>query len=254
MRKIILLLILALLSNIARAAETTSGHKAIQVASTTVVVPTLANVVGLTGSTFRSRISLFNPTAFTYPIQVTFFDQSGNVARATITMAAGQMRIYDNFLGDVFSASGAGSAKFESLRIPGGSPNFQFVVNAEVWTISSNGRYGTTVTTVAGDGSAAESYSPGIRVDSDFRSNVGCFNESPSANTVVADVFDASNNLATSVTLTVPPNAWAQAAIPENVASGYVRFRPAGPAHCWAVVVNNTTNDGHFVLASEFVP
>ena len=34
----------------------------VQVASTTVVVPTAANVVGATGSTFRTRISIFNPS------------------------------------------------------------------------------------------------------------------------------------------------------------------------------------------------
>jgi hypothetical protein len=254
MRKTLLLLALSLISSASLAEQASSNRNAVQVASTAVVVPTAANVVGLTGSTFRTRISIFNPTSFTYPIQVTFYDVSGNMAKASINMAAGQLRVYDNFLGDVFSATGAGTLKFESFRIVGGSPNFQFVVNAEVWTISSNGRYGTSVTTSLGDGSAAESYSPGIRVDSDFRSNAGCFNDSSVSNTVVADVFDTSNNLVTSVTLTVPPKAWMQAAIPANVPSGYVRFRPAWPAFCWAVIVNNTTNDGHFVLASEFVP
>jgi hypothetical protein len=254
MRKTILLLVWALVNSIAFAKQANNERNALQVASTTIVVPSAANVVGATGSTFQTRISIFNPTAFTYSIQVTFYDQSGNMAMANINMAAGQLRIYDNFLGDVFSATGAGTLKFESQLIPGGSPDFQFVVNAEVWTVSAGGRYGTSVTTTIADGSAAESYSPGIRVDSDFRSNVGCFNDSGSINTVVADVFDASNNLVTTVMLTVPPHAWAQTAIPANVASGYVRFRPARSAYCWAVAVNNTTNDGHFVLASEYVP
>jgi hypothetical protein len=254
MRKMILILAWALASSIGLAEQANNERNALQVASTTIVVPTAANVVGARGSTFQTRISIFNPTAFTYPIQVTFYDQSGNMAMANINMSGGQLRIYDNFLGDVFSATGAGTLKFESQLIPGGSPDFQFVVNAEVWTVSAGGRYGTSVTTTIGDGSAAESYSPGIRVDSDFRSNVGCFNDSGSINTVVADVFDASNNLVTTVMLTVPPHAWAQTPIPANVASGYVRFRPARSAYCWAVAVNNTTNDGHFVLASEYVP
>jgi hypothetical protein len=83
---------------------------------------------------------------------------------------------------------------------------------------------------------------------------VGCFNDSTEPNSVVADVFDASNNLVNSIMLTVPAGGWAQTAIPGNVSSGYVRFRPSQSAFCWAVVVNNTTNDGHFILASEFVP
>lgn len=243
-----------MLPNVAVAKEAAFDRNAIQVASTSVVVPSVANVTGLTGSVFRTRISLFNPTAFSYPIQVSFHDPSGNMTNMSIAMAANQMRVYDNFLGDVFGTSGAGSVRFESRQIAGGSANFQFVVNAEVWTVVSGGRYGTSVSTLIGGASTSESYSAGIRVDSDFRSNVGCFNDSAISNTVVADVFDGFNNLVTTVTLAVPPNAWAQTAIPAGLSAGYVRFRPSQPAYCFAVVVNNTTNDGHFILASEFTP
>src|SRR5262245_7934259 len=248
------LVLAALLPCAAVGKDAISSRNAVEVASTSVLVPTVANVTGVTGSVFRSRISLFNPTAFTYPIQTTFYDPAGNMSRASITMAPGQMRVYDNFLGDVFATTGAGSVRFESRLSTGGSPNFQFVVNAEVWTVVSSGRYGTSVTTVTGAASTSDAFSAGIRVDSDFRSNVGCFNDSGNSNLVVADVFDASNNLVTTVTLSVPPNAWAQAAIPVSLAAGYVRFRPSQAAYCYAVVVNNTTNDGHFILASEFAP
>jgi len=230
------------------------ASRSVQVASTTVVVPTAANVVGATGSTFRTRISIFNPSAFSYPIEVVFHDVAGKTTTKSIPMSANQLRVYDDFLGEVFSVTGAGSLEFDSQHIAGGSSDNQFVVNAEVWTISGGGRYGTSVTTSTADGSPAEAYSPGIRVDSQFRSNVGCFNDSTEPNSVVADVFDASSNLVNSIMLTVPAGAWAQTAIPGNVSSGYVRFRPSQSAFCWAVVVNNTTNDGHFILASEFVP
>lgn len=256
MRKIMMwvLAFASLLPRVAVANDTASVRNAIQVASTSVVVPSAANLTGLTGSVFRTRISIFNPTAFTYPIQTTFHDVSGNMSKVNITMAASQMRVYDNFLGDVFGTTGAGSVRFESRQITGGSPNFQFVVNAEVWTVVSSGRYGTSVATLIGGASTSESYSAGVRVDSDFRSNIGCFNDSATANTVVADVFDGSNNLVTTLTLAVPPNAWLQTAIPASLSTGYVRFRPSQPAYCFAVVVNNTTNDGHFILASEFTP
>jgi hypothetical protein len=256
MRKIMMwvLAFAYLLPRVAVANDTAFVRNAIQVASTGVVVPSAANLTGLTGSVFRTRISIFNPTAFTYPIQATFHDVSGNMSKVTITMAASQMRVYDNFLGEVFGTTGAGGVRFESRQITGGSPNFQFVVNAEVWTVVSSGRYGTSVATLIGGASTSESYSAGVRVDSDFRSNVGCFNDSATSNTVVADVFDGSNNLVTTLTLALPPNAWLQTAIPASLSAGYVRFRPSQPAYCYAVVVNNTTNDGHFIPASEFTP
>lgn len=243
-----------LLPRVTVANDTGFVRGVVEVASTSLVVPSVANVTGVTGSIFRSRISIFNPTAFIYPVQVTFHDASGNMSKVNIPMAANQMRVYDNFLGDVFGATGAGSLRFESRQIAGGSPNFQFIVNAEVWTVVNGGRYGTNVVTLIGGASSSESYSAGIRVDSEFRSNVGCFNDSAISNTVVADVFDASNNLVTTVTLAVPPNAWIQTAVSANLAAGYVRFRPSHPAYCFAVVVNNTTNDGHFITASEFTP
>lgn len=256
MRKIVscIFIFASLLLGVGLSKDSISVQNAVPVASTSLVVPSVANVTGVTGSVFRTRLSIFNPTAFTYPIQATFHDVSGNMSKLNITMAAGQLRVYDNFLGDVFGTIGAGSVRLESRQIPGGSPNFQFVVNAEVWTVVSGGRYGTSVTTIIGGASASESYSAGVRVDTEFRSNVGCFNDSTSANTVVADVFDGSNNLVTTVTLSVPPNAWAQTAIPASLAAGFVRFRPSQPAYCFAVVVNNTTNDGHFIPATEFTP
>jgi len=142
-----------LLPRVAVAGDTVSVRNAIEVATTSVVIPSVANVTGLTGSVFKTRISLLNPTAFTYPIEATFYDVSGNMSKVNITMAANQMRVYDNFLGDVFGTTGAGSVRFESRQITGGSPNFQFVVNAEVWTIVSSGRYGTSVTTLIGSAS-----------------------------------------------------------------------------------------------------
>ncbi len=89
MRKIMMwvLAFTALLTGVAVASGADSGRKAIQVASTSVVVPSVANVTGVTGSVFRSRISLFNPTAFTYPIRATFHDIAGNMSNVNITMA-----------------------------------------------------------------------------------------------------------------------------------------------------------------------
>src|SRR5262245_40364195 len=104
---ILVLIFAALLPCVSFGTGNGAEHNAIQVASTSVVVPSVANVTGVTGSVFRSRISIFNPTAFTYPIQATFYDPTGNMSKVSITMGPGQMRVYDNFLGDVFLTTGA---------------------------------------------------------------------------------------------------------------------------------------------------
>ena len=254
MKRLITLLVIALTSTQAFPNDLVPSRNALEFTSTYAVVPVMANLQGVTGSFFRTRVVLMNPTASPYPIEVSLFGVGGFVTKTTINMAAGQMRSYDNFLGDVLSFTGAGTVKFESQRITGGSSNFQFLVTSEVWTTSANGRYGTTVPSNFIEASSSDAYSAGVRVDATTRSNIGCFNDSSLSNVVEAGIFDSSNNLVTTITLTVDPNSWKQVSIPSAVSSGYVRFRPSQPAFCYAVVVDNTTNDGNFIPAAEFTP
>lgn len=254
MKRPIILLVLALASTQAFSRDLGPSRNALEFTSTYAVVPVMANLQGVTGSFFKTRVALMNPTAATYPIEVSLFGASGFVSKTTIIMAAGQMRSYDNFLEAVFSFTGAGTVKFESQRIAGGSSDFQFLVNSEVWTTSANGRYGTSVPTSLSEPSNSDAYSAGIKIDANTRSNIGCFNDSSLSSVVEAAVFDSSNNLVTTIMLTLDPNSWKQVPIPNTVPSGYVRFRPSQPAFCYAVVVDNTTNDGNFIQAAEFVP
>ena len=254
MKRLITLLVMALASTQAFSRDLGPSRNALEFTSTYAVVPVMANLQGVTGSFFRTRVALMNPTAFTYPIEISFYGVSGFVSKTTLSMAAGQLRIYDNFLEEIFSFIGAGTVKFESERFAGGSTNFQFLLNSEVWTTSANGRYGTTVPTNFIEASNSDAYSAGIKIDASTRSNIGCFNNSSLSNVIEAAVFDSSNNLVTTITLTLDPTSWKQVSIPNAVSSGYVRFRPSQPAFCYAVVVNNTTNDGNFIPAAEYAP
>jgi len=83
---------------------------------------------------------------------------------------------------------------------------------------------------------------------------VGCFNESGKANTVTATVFDGTGTQVTTVPIQLLPNAWGQRAVNAAVSGGYVRFDPSGPASCYAVVANNTSNDARFIAAVEYTP
>ena len=50
-------------------------------------------------------------------------------------MSLGQIRNCDNFLADVFNYGGAGTVKFDSQSIAGGSDNNQFLVDAQVYIV-----------------------------------------------------------------------------------------------------------------------
>jgi hypothetical protein len=103
-------------------------------------------------------------------------------------------------------------------------------------------------------GTDSRSFSVGITVDASNRANVGCFNESKAANTVTATVFDGTGAQVTTLQLQLGPNTLGQKAVSAAVSGGYVRFDPSGPASCYAVVANNTTNDARFISAVEYTP
>jgi len=210
----------------------------------------MVNTQGQFGAFFKTRAAIMNPTAAAITVKVALYDGAGSVHEGSIDLAAGQIRSYENFLDTVLAYSGAGTVKLQTL----GGADQQFVVNSEVWTQGPGGRYGTSVPAVAFTGSSAPSYSAGIWVDSSARTNVACFNDSASANKILADVFDPSGTRLGTVTLDLAAKAWGQGSVSNSVSGGYVVFHPAGPASCYAVVVNNTSNDGHFIAAAEYLP
>ena len=209
-------------------------------------IPVVANVTGFGGATFTSYVALLNPTASSINVTASLFDGSGTRTDKSITLAAGQLQTYTNFLNDVFGATGGGA-----VRLSTGDPNARIIVNSEV----RSGGFSTTVPALEFAGSSSRSFAPGITVESTSRTNIGCVDQSGNGNTVKATILDntGKQTLGT-VTLNLAPNAWGQSPVNAVVSGGYVQFDPSDSAVCYAVVVNNSTNDGRFVQAAEYRP
>lgn len=211
-------------------------------------IPVMGNTPGVNGSTFQTFVALMNPTSASFPVEVTLYDASGTKHVATTTLAAGELKTYDNFLDAVFHSAGGGAV---TLRAP--DPSNRFIVDAEVHTTGT--RYGTTIPALEFAGTNSRSFAVGVSVNSTWRTNIGCFNESDVANNIKATVYDASGTQALgTVNLNLAANAWGQTAIPTIVSNGYIQFDPPEAAVCYAVVVDNTTNDGRFITATEYRP
>jgi hypothetical protein len=226
--------------------------RALGFASDFQTVPVMGNTPG-NGATFQTTVSILNPTSAAFPVNVTLYDANGTKHEATITLMAGEQKNYTNFLDAVFHYTGGGAVTFQSPESTGGQHNNRFIVEAEIWT--SGTRYGTTVPAVEFAGSSSRSFSAGITVDSNKRTNVGCFNQSASINTVKATILDSSGHQTIgSVNLILAPNAWGQTGLGSIVTNGYVQFDPSDSAVCYAVVVDNSTSDGKFVPAVEYTP
>lgn len=212
----------------------------------------MANTPGQFGSLFRTKVAILNATTQSYAIQATLFSTSGQAATASIQMASKQIRNYENFLADVFNFTGAGTVIFDSS---GGSRDF--IVTAEVFNDLGAGRYKTVV--VAGpllENSLPEfeSFSLGINVDANTRTNIGYFNDSSDPINIKADVFDASGALLTTVDVSLGGKSWNQQALSQTVTNGYIRWRVTGSAYCYAVVVDNKSSDGTFLPGADYRP
>lgn len=212
-------------------------------------VPVMANTTGVGGAKFQTFVTLLNPTTTAFSIDVTLYDAAGTKRNATITLAAGELKTYSNFLDTVFSYVGGGAVTFRSSS----SAN-RFIVSTEIYTATGN-RYGTSIPVLEFAGSNSRSFAAAITVDSSARTNIGCFNQSDAANTVKATVYDATGTQAIgTVTLNLAANAWGQTGVSSIVSGGYVTFEPSEAAVCYAVVVINATNDGRFTSAAEYKP
>src|ERR1051325_3530298 len=209
-------------------------------------VAVMANTSGVGGAQFQTAVSIFNPTASAFPVTASLYDAAGVKHDATIQLAAGELKTYANFLREVFGYTGGGAVVFQS---PSGAN--RFIVNADIRT----GRYSTSVPVSEFAGSSSKSFAAGVTVDANSRTNVGCLNQSSSANAVKVTVYDNSGTQVLGTqTLNLLPNAWSQAGVTWIVNGGYVRFEPSDNALCYAVVVDNSTNDGRFVPAAEYQP
>jgi hypothetical protein len=217
------------------------------------VVPTSANNPGQFGAIFKTRITLFNPTSNSFPIAISLYNTIGPVLSTPITIQAGQTLSWDNFLQTFFNYQGAGTLIFDSSA--GGSTDNVFIIYAEVYSDSVNGRYKTIVangTPISAVGPTNPAYTIGINVSNQERTNIGCFNDSTSPNNVFADVYDATGNLLQTISFNLVPHGWLQQSCTASVAGGYILWRSLLPVYAYMVVVDNTSNDGSFSIAMEY--
>jgi hypothetical protein len=216
-------------------------------------VPVVANVPGI-GGAFQSYVALLNPTSSAFSVTATLYDATGTKRTALIPLAGGELKTYNNFLEAVFNGfSGGGAVTFSSPDTSGGTRNNRFIVNTEVRTAGT--RYSTSIPVLEFAGSGSRSFAPGITVDSTSRTNIGCFDQSGAPNSVKATVLDSTGKQTIgTVTLNLAANGWGQTAVTSIVSNGNIQFDPTDSAVCYAVVVDNATNDGRFISAAEYKP
>jgi hypothetical protein len=227
------------------------------------VFPSVANTQGLFNAFFKTKVTLYNPNTFDITLHVQLTTTAGTPPTQNLPLAAGSLRRWDNFLQDVFSTTGGGGLVLtEDASKP-------FIAVVEVYVDGPNGRFSTPVTGILtddaivspADAPGAIFVAAGIQNNAGNRANFGCLSLAPIASSVRVDFFAVVGPTltTTSTTLNLPPLSWQQQAISipgdDIVAIFSLTTNDSSLiAYCYAVNVNNISNDGNSVVARRTPP
>lgn len=235
-----------------RSARTPEGIAPLAVGAVShLLLPTSANANGQFGSVYKTKVSIFNAVNASYDVRVGLSDRTGEIAHTFVSLGPGQTITFNNILADLFGYNGGGAIDLDSRN----SGNL-FIVNSQVYVDSSGGRY-TTAVQFADDLGAITPSRPGfvvgISVNSLRRTNVGCASNTSLTQTISFQGFDANNfAVGSPLTFTLAGFGWDQFGANFFLTNGGIRITTTGNAVCYAVEVDNTTNDGTFQLATPF--
>src|SRR5438270_7965933 len=215
------LMVLTLAALITLSAVAQQRVRSMAFASDFQTVPVVANVAGI-GGAFQSYVALLNPTSSAFSVTATLYDATGTKRTALIPLAAGELKTYSNFLDTVFNGfTGGGAVTFSSPDTSGGTRNDRFIVNTEVRTAGT--RYSTPIPVLEFAGSGSRSFAPGITVDSNTRTNIGCFDQSGAPNSVKATILDNTGTQTIgTVTINLAANGSRQAAVSSVVSTAHL--------------------------------
>ena len=107
----------------------TRAPRSLAFASDFQTVAVMGNTPGAGGSRFQTRVSILNPTTSAFAVTASLYDAVGTKRDATINLAAGELKTYDNFLDAVFGYTGGGAVTFSSPASAGGTHNNRFIAS-----------------------------------------------------------------------------------------------------------------------------
>ena len=254
-------------------------------AQTVVYLPGAANTAGLGGAQFRTRVFILAYGSRTPVIvNVSAATPGGLLTPASVVIPDDSLSYSsENILDDLFHYAGGAALSF---TVDPSSRGLGLVVRAEVYTDGPFGEMSTPVPVLTSADSVPPPWNPiftsltseqnlvsqsiGVRSDSGHRMNVACSNFSPNTVIVDAGIYSTGSVMEPSAqnwyhNFSLSPGQWSQVAVdstgtPDGIglpvfSNGIVRFYAfappgvanIGPVFCYAVIVNNASNDGTVV-------
>jgi hypothetical protein len=235
-----------------RSARTPEGVTPLVVGAVShLLLPTSANVNGQFGAVYKTKVSIFNAVNASYSIRAGLSTSGGEIAHIFIPVAPNQTVTFNNILSDLFGYSGGAAIDLDS-----GNSGHLFIVNSQVYVDTVSGRYTTAVQFADDLGDIIPSrpgFVVGVSVNSARRTNIGCASNSGYDQTITFRAFDSSYVLVGSpYSFTLAAFGWAQYGVNLSLTNGGIYIEASQNAVCFAIEVDNTSNDGTFQLAVPF--
>ena len=216
--------------------------------------------VAIAGSVgvFRTDARLFNPSyADTITVEARFLGP-GNVSNAEriaapgtmITLAPREMKVLDDVVLSVFSATGLGGILFTSPA--------EFLATARIYAQTPTGTLGQFITAPSPGLAAARGVLLHLKSNSAFRTNIGGVNNANADTTLTFKLYDKTGAVVSTKNETMPPYS---VITPQNIANyfpdtagkdlsdAWIGYSSSNPVFWYASVIDNSTTDQFFVPA-----
>ncbi len=203
----------------------------------TYVIPAAGNTPGANGTTWATRLSIFNPQAYTLRISMTVIPTLGGQGiEKFVDIPANAMAYYGNVFHDVYGIGGTGAllvATFpeDNPGVPNTVIDRAFLVESDTYNNASSGTFGQTIPGVftglqdfATDGISAIAHGV-INNVGGWRTNIGAVNLGRSSVTMRVSVYDFDGHtILNKAPFIIPPQAHLQDRLPVTVDRGSVEL------------------------------
>jgi hypothetical protein len=225
-----------------------------QTGSTIVWIPVVSRANGANNSTWRSDISIFNPTSVTATVAITIYTTSGPIIRVITIRPFGQWVRTDvvGWLIPGASLSGALQIIGSQAVIVTTRTYNQFAGGVICFPLGTLGQALGPLTATAAIQTGQFGWIPNLTQTVGFRSNIGFTNTSIFVSVIRIDLYNANGTKIGSYTKTLQPGQWWQSNEPfrtiagtNNIVGGSAKVTVTSGKGVivYGSVVDNITND-----------
>lgn len=222
------------------------------------LVPVTAQTAGANGTSWRTELSIFNPTKDTASVTFTFVPGAGGSIRTRVMSFGPQATAtIENALLQLFGiSSGSGALAIEATS---NSATTELKISSRTYTGGSAGTYGQAVPDVQAEELEQTLYLTGIASNAAFRTNLGLVNRGNSTTSATLTLLNADGSTLATTNVTLPASNFQQAALGAyfpavnggsyNALSLRITAISAGAVSGYASVVDNVTQDPIYIQA-----